>query len=598
MIEINYQKRKNGELFKSLENKETLFLSKCQNYIPTYNRFFALNETNYNSINLNQPIYLKSVNKKLVEYGNGGGSIENSHVFECSVERTNTGPNGKTIHKKVFFKEAPLLDPYKYMIGKYEGIQKNGTFLSLPVLKSDEEKEWECNPRLLDPNNSSYVDGFFLYLTSHLFHNEGFIHGIDYYGSFLSIKNDFKVNIIDDLDCLVHYDYFNKNKNVLFQVDDYSKFMTEGEEEKRKVPLNIGEEIDPSLDMETIQEDLFDDVFEQPDTNNDENNIILLTDSVNDNDEQMSLNSGSSSSSRSSYTDTDVSESESESESDSDADTKSTTSTEYSTIDSEYDEKEEKLYVTIPQFPIHLISMEFCENTFDSLIMERGDLPNEEWLSAFMQIIMILITYQKVFSFIHNDLHTNNVMYNNTTEKFVYYLYNGKYYRVPTYGRIYKIIDFGRSIYKFSGNLFFSDHFKRGEEAHGQYNTEPFFNPNKPRIEANSSFDLCRLACSIFNYIIDNMRETRDLTKLEPYKRIVVEWCLDDNDNNVLYKKSGEERYPDFKLYKMISRCCHRHIPSKQLERSEFRAYEIPNKKLSLEIQKKVINIDKMKSLV
>lgn len=311
----------------------------------------------------------------------------------------------------------------------------------------------------------------------------------------------------------------------------------------------------------------------------------------------MSLKSGSSSSSRASYTDSESEQEENE-ERREENDKEDVSSTDYSMTYSKEDEFEERIYATIAQFPIHLISMEFCENTFDSLIMERGDLPNEEWLAAFMQIIMILITYQKVFSFTHNDLHTNNVMYNKTTEKFVYYLYNGKYYRVPTYGRIYKIIDFGRSIYKFSGNVFFSDNFKRGEDAHGQYNTEPFFNPNKPRVEENYSFDLCRLACSIFDYIIDNMRETMDLTKLEPYKRIVVEWCLDDNDNNVLYKKSGEERYPDFKLYKMIARCCHRHIPSKQLERSEFRAYEIPNKKLSLEIQKKIVNIDKMKPLV
>ena len=50
---INYQKRKNQELFKSLEEPNTLFLSKTQNYIPIYKRFFSLNETNYNSINLN-----------------------------------------------------------------------------------------------------------------------------------------------------------------------------------------------------------------------------------------------------------------------------------------------------------------------------------------------------------------------------------------------------------------------------------------------------------------------------------------------------------------------------------------------------------------
>ena len=55
---INYQKRKNQELFKTLEKPESLFLSKPQNYIPIYSNFFALNETNYNSINLNHKWFI------------------------------------------------------------------------------------------------------------------------------------------------------------------------------------------------------------------------------------------------------------------------------------------------------------------------------------------------------------------------------------------------------------------------------------------------------------------------------------------------------------------------------------------------------------
>ena len=53
MVDINYQKRKTQDLFKSLEDPKRLFLSNTQNYIPIYKRFFSLNETNWNSINLN-----------------------------------------------------------------------------------------------------------------------------------------------------------------------------------------------------------------------------------------------------------------------------------------------------------------------------------------------------------------------------------------------------------------------------------------------------------------------------------------------------------------------------------------------------------------
>ena len=36
---------------------------------------------------------------------------------------------------------------------------------------------------------------------------------------------------------------------------------------------------------------------------------------------------------------------------------------------------------------------------------------------------------------------------------------------------------------------------------------------------------------------------------------------FDDNGKNILYKKNGEERYPNFKLYKMIARIVHNHTP-------------------------------------
>ena len=242
---------------------------------------------------------------------------------------------------------------------------------------------------------------------------------------------------------------------------------------------------------------------------------------------------------------------------------------------------EERIDVVIPKFPVQVICMEYCENTFDDLILSN-ELTNPEWYSAFMQIIMILITYQKAFSFTHNDLHSNNVMYNTTDKKYIYYCYKKQYYKVPTFGRIYKIIDFGRSIYKFNGKLFCSDSFKSGNDAATQYNTEPYFNEKKARLEPNFSFDLCRLACSIYDYVIEDSEDVKYLEACDPVKRLVYEWCLDDKGINMLYKNNGVDRYPDFKLYKMIARCVHKHTPQAQLDRPEFKAFsnfkgEVPN---------------------
>ena len=46
------------ELFKNLEEPDLLFLSNPQNYIPIYNKFFALNDTNFNFVNLNHKWYI------------------------------------------------------------------------------------------------------------------------------------------------------------------------------------------------------------------------------------------------------------------------------------------------------------------------------------------------------------------------------------------------------------------------------------------------------------------------------------------------------------------------------------------------------------
>jgi hypothetical protein len=612
MVFVNYQKRKNAELFKSLEDSDSLFLSNAQNYIPIYTRFFSLNDTNFNSINLNHKWYIYSLDKQ---------NEENTNLYKCKINNLTTQ---KTIHKEVFFKLAPLLDPYKYLTGKYN-INDEKIF-NLPTLNSTAD---ECHHKLLDANNSAYVDGLFIYLTSHLLHNNHFIHGLDYYGSILGIKNNYKINVFDDIDYLNNSDFFNNNKNILFKIDDYQYlFQNENNAKLEPITIQYNTSAKSQLSIKSFDNELFEGVFEDntssknssdvDDINVDIDELHEFTNDVDvtntntidtENNNVVSLKSNSSCSSRSSYTDSNDSndgndecdncgeletfdddlnsdntnsandsESDSENESESDSD------------DASYEE--EQIFATIPKFPIQVIGMEYCENTFDDLILNE-DLTTEEWLSAFMQIIMILITYQKSFGFTHNDLHTNNVMYNKTDKKYIYYCYKKKYYKVPTFGRIFKIIDFGRSIYKFDGKLFCSDSFQIGGDAATQYNTEPYLNNKKPRLEPNFSFDLCRLACSIFDYVIDDFEEIKDISKCkDPIKRLIVEWCLDDKGINMLYKNNGTDRYPDFKLYKMIARCVHNHIPQAQLERSEFDAFS----KFKGDVPDDVINIDNIPS--
>ena len=70
---LYYRKNKNEGLFKALENS-SLGLDNLQNYVPLYEKFFSLNDTNFNSINLNQKYYLHTLDEEL-----------NKNVIKASV---------------------------------------------------------------------------------------------------------------------------------------------------------------------------------------------------------------------------------------------------------------------------------------------------------------------------------------------------------------------------------------------------------------------------------------------------------------------------------------------------------------------------------
>ena len=91
----------------------------------------------------------------------------------------------------------------------------------------------------------------------------------------------------------------------------------------------------------------------------------------------------------------------------------------------------------------------------------------------------------------------------------------------------------------------------------------------------------------------DNVVEDiRDIRKI-PYsiKKIILEWCDDDKGRNVIYKNNGDERYPEFKLYKMIARTVNKHTPHNVIKYKYFEKYIVPKKKIN---SKKVLDIDKL----
>ena len=497
---VFYKKNKNGILLQEINS--VLDISGAQNYVPLYSRFFVLNSTNWNNINLENDYELTSIQKG--DYNTATGILRNNAL-------------------PIFLKYSPLLDPLKYLNGKYSTYD-----FSLPSLSPS-------FPKLDEINNSAYTDSFFSYLSSTLLTKENFVHGIGFYGSYLGIKQKFKYIIEDEIEQLHNSTFFYENNNKLFTLNKELNIVASSQRNRQKliledenIPICI-ENIECSYPTETCKIDVIE-VLED---------LTVNTPNIEKDD--------SDSSSQSSNTGTDYTD-------------------EMESSEDEFDSY--GLTAEINQFPVQIIALEKCKDTLDSLLIET--ITPEEITSALMQIIMTLIVYQKKFQFTHNDLHTNNIMYVETEEEYLYYTHNNLNYKVPTYGRIYKIIDFGRAIYTFEEKRFVSDSFHPDGDAATQYNIEPFLDVYKPVLEPNYSFDLCRLACSMLDIIPDDT----------PVYELVEEWCLDDKKRNVLYKKNGEERYPDFKLYKMIARTVHAHTPEAQLAKPIFNKYVVSESNL------------------
>ena len=588
-MNFTYRKNDNASLFESVQRNELLDIKEPQNYVPLYKKFFDLNDKNYDKINLNNKKYLRRI-ITMTDDNSCKGIIMNSKNNEENAE--------------IFFKYSPLLDPTKYLIGKYD---ENVNLMNLPKYNHS-----DCHAKVKDPNNAAYVDSFFTYLTSQLLHNHGIIHGIDFYGSFLGKKNNFKINIADDVEYLNDSDFFHKNRGTLFNIDNSfadNFFNFDTRSNKNRIIthtenlsddfLNLGDINDIShLDSIFSDMKISDDIVEEKKVDlvfsydisksKPDSNVAISLDSATNGDLEEEVDQENEEKNKESGSESDCSSrsSDTDNERDSDSDDDDDDSTSYSTA------SEDTLIATINTFPVQVIALEKCYETMDTLIVDKADsLTDKEWGSMITQIIMQLIIYQKIFDFTHNDLHTNNVMYITTPKQYIYYKYNNRHYKIPTFGRIFKIIDFGRAIYKFRGNVICSDSYHQKGDAATQYNFEPYFNPDKPRLEPNYSFDLCRLACSLFDFIIDDIKENPKSPE-NAMKRLIIEWCNDDKNRNILYKNNGEERYPDFKLYKMISRTVHNHTPEKVIQQSYFNRYVLGKKKISKNA--KIINIDSL----
>jgi hypothetical protein len=577
----------------SIDNSyEPFNLANFQGYNPVYSRFFDMDADNYNMISLN-------------------------HKYQVADLHTLCDQDGKKVKQDVFVKFSPLLDPLKFITGKYN--LKDPRITTLPSLDAD-----ACLPKIGNANNCSYTDAFFSYLTNLLLEKHGFVHGVPFYGSALAVQDRFRFNLADDLDFAKESEFFMANVGKCFTLDETAEVLvrdfsgTGSRTNRQKIAILDNDAlVDAFIDVEEIVDSFCAETVANADAELEYEKVADLSEPSEGKEDDKESDSESSGSSCSDETESSEGSEEGSSDksgegregssdgSGSEWETESETNTEF--------EKEEPIYSYLHNFPVQMIFQERCVGTFDELLMKRA-LGTDAMVAALFQITMILLTYQKAFDFTHNDLHTNNIMYVNTSETHINYCFENTWYRVPTHGRIFKIIDFGRAIYRFQDKVFCSDSFAPSGDAYSQYNCEPFFNESKPRLEPNYSFDLCRLGCSLYDFVTDDDEgatpplasphpphivsmgskgnDEFPFNASNPVDTLIKKWCSDDDDKNVVYKKNGQERYPNFKLYKMIARTVHGHSPKSQLTSPVFAAFVQSGK--TLDRDGIVINIDEI----
>lgn len=431
---------------------------------------------------------------------------------------TASTPSGDiAIHPKI----TMLLNPYKWM---------KGINLELP---SSTEDATEVHKKLQSPHNAAYVGS----LLNSVLSLTKCQHFPQVFGVYTGVSDEFTLDISDDYEELCERPWFSRNMGKTFTM----KLDSAGEQIKytrsARLPLELCEDIElddikeiQGIPSEETVSTEFQKVFEEEECSESESESDLST----------------------SY----IFGVESESE--------------YS-VDEDNDES--FAWATFKNVPVQVTLMEKLQGTFYDLVTKYPD--PSKWYAWTFQIVFALAFAQRNFGLTHNDLHGNNVMYTETSKEFFYYSSGGTSYKVPTHGYLLKIIDFDRGIgyVRLPGmkepRLFMSDQFEYQNEAGGQYNCQPFFKDSAPTIKPNPSFDLVRLATSMFWDLYPEGPEKYD----DKLFKLFIKWMTLEDGSSILFQKKDPrmDRFYGFSLYKAIARFCRDAVPRKELaEFTEF----------------------------
>ena len=466
--------------------------------------------------------------------------LENVHEYGLKLHDQVTSITSKdTIRtasgsKNVHIKPTMILSPLKWLRGDYS------TSLGLSTSK---EQSARINTKLQSPHNAAYVGSLF----AAAFSQTECVHFPKVYGVFSGISNEHTINISDDYEDLMDKPWFSQNIGQTFELKLTDEVGSSKFQHTRcaRPEMEIGADI--TLEGVEEMEGIPSDQVDVPEMNA----VFGSEDDVDD------LASDSSSVSTS-YV----------------FNIRSCDCSEMGDDEEDGSEDEGFAWATFKNVPVQYTIMEKCEGTLYKLFKDNTDTTKQfAWMS---QVIFALLFAQKTFGFVHNDLHSNNVMYVATELENLYYKVGEKTYKVPTYGYIIKLIDFERG----TGSIrvvgmkepktFISDHFAINEEAGGQYNIDPFYLSKFPGIKPNPSFDLVRLATSLFWDLFPEGPNHEEYKEIPMFQGL-MKW-LSVDDKNILFSSGNpkHERYHGFHLYKAIARFSKDAVPRREIELLPF----------------------------
>jgi hypothetical protein len=460
-------------------------------------------------------------------------------------------------------KMIPLIDPYYWLRYKERPSQ--------PFLWNYQKHE------IVTPENQGYVDCVASSLASKL---KGYLnspHFCDFYGAFRAVADVFYYNMEDDFEDFRFTRWFWKG----LEAGEYGIRVIEKSSGRRLTLDEIKEFCKPD------EEHLHDDEDDEDDSESKGSSRLSQIEAENlPFTEFETLNAS-----------IDLEEVQSIKTSDDIVEIHKNSSTFKSSGNSECSFTEEyTFHAELYKMPVSIMYLEQFDGTMDDLIemADHSPVKTEEqemkWSAWLFQICAACSQLQNSIQLTHNDLHSCNVLWKKTEEEYLYYSDSvGRKWKVPTFGYIFSIIDYGRAIFYLNNFVIVSSDYNDGHDAAGMYNFGPIEDEELPKIYPNKSFDLCRLACSLLRGLFpqnppskpkgslltkEGAWEVRETDK--PLFNLIWTWLRTKKGESILETEFGEEKYPGFDLYSTIATEAKDAVPSEQFKKSIFQKFLAP----------------------